>query len=106
MKPLPKAETKMDGKEEASSQSAPATIVVSLPADARLLVQDTPTTSTDAKRVLITPAVGPGEYCYTLRAEIVRDGKTLTQTQQVNFRAGQQATVSFDFSNNAVASSR
>ena len=83
---------------------APATIVVSLPAEARLIIDGNSTTSTSARRVFTSPALQPGQtYVYTLRAEIVRDGQTMSETQQVTVRAGEQTPVTFNMSQ-AVAS--
>lgn len=83
------------------------TILVTLPADATLTVDGNRTTSTSATRVLVTPELQPGyEYYYTLRAQVVRDGQTLTQTQQIAVRAGEATRVPFSFSSASVASSR
>lgn len=69
--------------------SAPATIVVNLPADAKLSFDGNATNSTNANRRFNTPALQAGsDLSYTLTAEIVRDGKTLTATQLVTVRAG------------------
>jgi uncharacterized protein (TIGR03000 family) len=74
--------------------AAPATIVVSLPADATLTVDGQATSSTSERRVLFTPAIEPGaEYSYTLRAEVVRAGRTESVVRQVSFRAGQETAV-------------
>jgi uncharacterized protein (TIGR03000 family) len=93
----------MDGgyvlPEGATSQAArPATLVVTLPADARLTVDNTPTRLTSARRVFNSPPLQPGRsYRYTLKAEIVRDGQTLTTTRDVNVRAGQETDVNLEF---------
>jgi uncharacterized protein (TIGR03000 family) len=85
--------------------SVPATILVSLPVGARLIVDGTPTTSTAAQRTLVTPGLEVGtNYVYTMRAEFVSEGRTLAQTQQVNVRGGETSTVRFDFSTQGVAS--
>lgn len=79
-------------------------ILVSLPADARLTVDGRPTTQTSASRSLVTPDLQPGyEYYYTLRAEIIRDGQAVTQTQRIAVRPGEESRVSFDFSSTGVA---
>lgn len=78
--------------------AAPATIVVSLPADARLIVDGNITTSTSDRRTLVTPNLEFGsDYVYTMVAEIVRDGRTMEQSQQVTVRGGQIANVQFTF---------
>jgi uncharacterized protein (TIGR03000 family) len=76
---------------------APASIIVSLPADARLIVDDTVTKSTSATRVFASPALEPGkEFHYTLKAEIDRDGKTYTAVRRIAVRAGEETKVSLD----------
>jgi len=74
--------------------AAPATIVVSLPADATLKVDGTATKATSAVRTFATPALDAGQsFVYTLTAEVVRDGKTLTASEQVTVRAGEMTQV-------------
>jgi uncharacterized protein (TIGR03000 family) len=76
---------------------APATIVVRLPADAKLTIDGSPTTSTDAVRTFISPPLQPGkEYQYTLKAEVMRDGKAVERTRDVTVRAGEPSEVTFD----------
>lgn len=102
---LPKSEPVPIPKKGAVQSAAPATIIVSLPADARLFVDGNATTSTSARRALVTPELAFGTtYVYTFRAEIVRDGNVQTQTQQVNVIGGQTATVQFNLSSQGVAS--
>ena len=69
--------------------AAPATIVVSLPADATLKVDGKPTKSTSDLRTFATPVLPVGQaYHYTLTAAVVRDGQPLTAVQQVTVRGG------------------
>jgi len=85
-------------KKEEAGAAAPATIVVSLPANAKLLIDDRATSSTSANRTFATPALEQGkEYYYTLTAEIVRDGKNETVTQKVAVRAGEASRVNIEF---------
>jgi uncharacterized protein (TIGR03000 family) len=102
-KDMPKGEPVPAPKK--TSLKAPATIVVSLPADARLFVDGAPTTSMSERRSLVTPGLVFGStYVYTVRAEVVRDGRTVEQTQQVSVRGGESTPVRFDFSTQTVAS--
>jgi uncharacterized protein (TIGR03000 family) len=83
---------------------APATIVVSLPADAKLIVDDTVTQSTSATRVFTSPALEAGkEYHYTLTAELVVDGKAVTVAKQVAVHAGDETSVSLQFPETVLA---
>jgi uncharacterized protein (TIGR03000 family) len=86
------------GKDDESSIAAPATVVVNLPADAKLSVDDYLTTSTSATRVFVSPALAPGQdFTYTLKGEIVRDGKTIVATKQISVRAGVRTNVNLEF---------
>src|SRR5438270_121531 len=81
-----------------SLEPAPATIVVNLPAEAKLTVDGNPTTSTSDRRVFVSPALDRGmEYFYTLKAEVVRGGKTETRTEKVTVRAGEETKVDINF---------
>jgi uncharacterized protein (TIGR03000 family) len=85
--------------------ASPATIIVSLPADAKLRIDGNATQSDSARRTFSTPALEPGSvYAHELTAEVVIDGRTVTQTQRVTVRAGQVAEVPFNFSTQGVAS--
>ena len=74
----------------------PATIFVSLPSDARLMVDDQQTVSTSAERRFTTPPLEPGTtYYYTLKMSVDRNGRPVSTTRQVNVRAGEESRVSF-----------
>ena len=76
---------------------APATIVVRLPADATLMIDGAPTSSTQGVRRFVSPPLQPGkDYQYTLKAEVTRDGKKVEKTREVTVRAGQPSEVTFD----------
>ncbi len=73
---------------------APATLIVSLPADAKLIIDDASTTSTSAERTFVSPNLNPGvDYNYNLKAEIVRDGKPVQVEQKVIVHAGETTRV-------------
>ena len=78
---------KGDNKE--SMVPAPATIIVSLPADAKLTIDDAATVSTSTTRVFTSPELPPGkDFHYTLKAEYSRDGKPVVLSKEVTVRAG------------------
>jgi uncharacterized protein (TIGR03000 family) len=80
-----------------------ATLVVRLPADATLTVDDQATTSRSDRRTLMSPPLQNNrEYYYTLRADVIRDGKPISETKRVTVRAGRESEVKFDF-NTSVA---
>jgi uncharacterized protein (TIGR03000 family) len=98
--PAPKPAPKIEGKEEPKGAAipAPATIVVSLPAEAKLTIDDAATRSTSSVRVFSTPTLDNGkDFFYTLKAEIVRDGQTVTATKKVAVRAGEETRVALEF---------
>ena len=104
-KVMPKGEEVKPPVKKPGDVSAPATIVVSLPADARLIVDGTLTTSTSERRTLVTPNLEFGsDYVYTMVAEVVREGRTASQTQQVTVRGGQTANVQFNFPGQSIVS--
>lgn len=103
-KDMPKSEPLPDPKKDKKT-AAPATIVVSLPAGARLTVDGAPTNSTSENRTLVTPNLEFGStYVYTMRAEIVRDGQTVSEVKTVNVRGGETSVVQFSFPTQVVAS--
>jgi uncharacterized protein (TIGR03000 family) len=76
-----------------------ASLVVTLPADARLSVDDYKTNSTSGERVFSTPALKVGQdYHYTLSMEVDRGGKVQTVTREVTVRAGETTRVNLDLS--------
>lgn len=74
-----------------------ARVTVKLPADARLYVDGVLCPLTSATRSFNTPELDAGQrYYYTLKAQVVRDGETLSSTpQRVLVEAGKQVTVEF-----------
>jgi uncharacterized protein (TIGR03000 family) len=110
MPPPPKAPETVPGgkpvtpKKPEASLSAPATIFVSLPAEAKLTVDGAATQSTSSTRIFATPALDrDSDYFYTLKAEIVRDGQTVTASKRIAVRAGEETRVSIGFPEASVA---
>ncbi len=88
-------EKKADASDNAGDA---AKLVVSLPADATLTIDEEATTSTSDLRSFVTPALTPGQdYIYNLKAEINRDGKSFIVTQRVTVRAGEETKASLQF---------
>jgi uncharacterized protein (TIGR03000 family) len=81
----------------APPRGAPATIDVTLPADAQLTIDGQSTRSTSDHRLFITPPLEAGKtFHYTFSAKFVREGKTITVEQNVFVRAGRETFVSLD----------
>jgi uncharacterized protein (TIGR03000 family) len=73
-----------------------AVLTVAVPAEAKIFVNGLETTSAGAERNYVSRDLRPGfNYTYELRAEFVRDGKTVTETKSVTLTAGQNARVDF-----------
>jgi uncharacterized protein (TIGR03000 family) len=88
--------TKPETKPE-SLVPTPATIIVSLPADAKLSIDDAATISTSAVRVFTSPELPIGQdFHYNLKAEYVRDGKPVVLSKDVTVRAGEQTRVNME----------
>jgi uncharacterized protein (TIGR03000 family) len=82
--------------EEDVAAPAPAHVVVKLPEEARLFVDDTACPLTSARREFDTPNLNPGQaYYYDLKAEVMRAGRAVTATKRVTVRAGQETIVEF-----------
>jgi uncharacterized protein (TIGR03000 family) len=93
-----------DRPPQEAKTAASATVLVSLPADAKLTIDDTPTRSTTARRRFESPPLEPGKtYHYTLTAEAMREGRAVTVSQRIDVRAGQETRVQLVLPNAAVA---
>jgi uncharacterized protein (TIGR03000 family) len=83
-------------RKSAAEDAAPARVTVRLPAEARLWVEGEACPLTSATRSFLTPQLQPGQqYAYTMRAEVVRDGQTISQTRRVVIAAGREVDVTF-----------
>jgi uncharacterized protein (TIGR03000 family) len=92
------------GTEEKSSRipsitgPAPTTVEVTLPADAKLSFDGTPTRMTSAHRVFVSPPLDRGRtYYYTLTAEITRQGQPITVRERIAVWPGQTTRVTLSF---------
>ncbi len=73
-----------------------AELVVRLPSDAQLYVDHVQCPLTSDTRTFSTPRLEPGrQYYYTLRAEVVRDGRPVLQDRRVQVTAGQRLEINF-----------
>jgi uncharacterized protein (TIGR03000 family) len=84
--------------EGAAAMAAPATLIVNLPADAKLTVDGKITKSTSATRTFSSPPLELGRtYYYSLEAEVVRDGEPLRVHQEVAVQGGKETRVILQF---------
>ena len=71
-----------------------ATIVVRVPADAKVYFDGQPTKQTGTRRTFVTPPLEPGrEFPYDLKAEVARQGKAWSRTERITVRAGRTTRV-------------
>ncbi len=81
-----------------------AVLNVSVPADAKIYVNNQATASQGAQRRYISATLETGRrYSYNVRAEVQRDGKKVAQTKVVYVRAGQASNVRFDLTNDVAS---
>jgi uncharacterized protein (TIGR03000 family) len=105
--PAPVAPATPPVKKTSIDNAAPATLFVSVPADARLTIDGEATTSTTTQRVFVSPALNFGrEYHYTLQAEFTKDGKVVKVSKEVAVKAGDETRVNFDAESVADVASR
>jgi uncharacterized protein (TIGR03000 family) len=84
-----------------------ATIVVHLPANAKLSVDGKATNSTSNTRRFYSPPLEPGkDYHYVFRAEVERDGKPVPITKRVDVRAGETRDISLTLPDTEEAADR
>ena len=102
--PAPGDRSREQPREQQGRLDAPATLVVQLPADARLTVDGAPTRSMSDTRAFITPPLPGGrDFHYTLEAQLTRNGKTSTVSREVTVRAGEETQVRIEFPQGTVA---
>jgi uncharacterized protein (TIGR03000 family) len=85
-----------NGKKPSTALPTPAKLIVEVPAEAKLYIDDRPMKTPSSRRTFTTPNLQPGQaYYYIVRAELVRDGKPFSQTKRVIVRPGEEVTASF-----------
>jgi uncharacterized protein (TIGR03000 family) len=93
--PVPMKETLPTPKKA----TAPTTsrVIVQLPVDAKLWVDNVECPLTSAVRSFDTPALDPSQkYTYNLKMQVVRDGRTVTHTHRAVITPGQPVQVDFN----------
>jgi uncharacterized protein (TIGR03000 family) len=91
--------------EAAIERGAPASVTITLPADAILYANGIRMAQKSAERKFVTPPMEEnGRYHYVFTAEIMRDGQMQTETKQVEVWSG--ATIRVDFGTMAAATAR
>lgn len=79
-------------------------IKVKLPENAKVFVNDAPTTSKGAERNYVSRGLRTGmTYSYNIRVEYEKDGETVKDSKQVKLGAGQTVSLTFGQAEEAVA---
>lgn len=87
-----------DENRRESMAPAPATLIVTLPANASLKVDDYTSSSTAATRTFVSPPLDPSRvYHYTLTAELRNGAEPVTVNKRVEIRAGETTRVNLEF---------
>jgi uncharacterized protein (TIGR03000 family) len=82
------------GESQGSGEAARVTLRV--PEDARVFIDGVLCPLTSATRRYQTPRLEAGrQYFYTVKAELTREGRTLSESRRVLVEAGKQVTVEF-----------
>jgi uncharacterized protein (TIGR03000 family) len=80
----------------AAATNNSAVLTVSVPADAKIFVNDRATTSTGANRSYVSRNLQPGaSYTYRVRAVFTRDGQPVSEERIVKLAAGQNQSLAF-----------
>lgn len=96
-KKLDKKKKDDDDDDSQVSATGRARVVVSLPANGKLFVDDLPIRNAAEIKTFRTPELSKGQqYFYEMRAEVLVDGKVVSRTQRVTLTAGE--TIRADFS--------
>jgi len=82
--------------EPKKADAGPAHITVHVPADAKLTVDGVECPLTSETRTFDTPTLQPGQqFYYTVKAEVIRDGKPVSVTRRVIFESGNKIDLEF-----------
>jgi uncharacterized protein (TIGR03000 family) len=84
------------GVTTSAGATARGTVIIRVPADARLFADNTALRMTGTDRTFVTPPLATDmEYTYRFRAEYDRDGETISVTKRVAVRPGRTVAVEF-----------
>ena len=86
------------GAPAASLDSDTGGLTVSVPANAKVFVNGNATTSTGSLREYVSRGLETGyEYNYEVRAEVMVNGKLVSDTKTVSLQAGRMQNLAFNF---------
>jgi uncharacterized protein (TIGR03000 family) len=80
------------------TRSGRGVLTIRVPHDAKVTINGTPTKSLGSVRQYSCDGLLPGSaYKFEVKAEVVREGKVVTDTQTVSLTAGERSRVAFSF---------
>ena len=86
-----------DSADQANRNAGKATFDIQVPEDARVFVNDIATKTPGENRRYVSHGLKTGyRYTYRVRAEVIRNGKAIQQTQTVKLQAGQTGVLNFE----------
>ncbi len=95
--PMPPANGNEAPEPPAAARANTGTLTVNVPADAKVYVNGQATTSTGAARSYVSRGLRNGfKYAYEVRAQVVRDGRTIEEVKTIELRAGEVSRLAFD----------
>jgi uncharacterized protein (TIGR03000 family) len=82
---------------ELGSDEQRAMFVLSVPVDAKVFFQGEPTSSTGTRRRYRSPVLKAGKtFAFTIRVEVQRNGRLVSNTQEPQLQAGSRVEIAFD----------
>ena len=92
----PKKKPVDDDDDSQASAGSRARVIVSLPTNGTLFVDNLPIRNAAEIKTFRTPELTKGQqYYYEMRAEVVVDGKVVSQTRRVTLTAGESIRADF-----------
>jgi uncharacterized protein (TIGR03000 family) len=83
-------------KTDEGAKPGQAKLIIDLPADAKLYIDNQLMKTTSERRTFNTPNLDRGQlYYYVLRAEVVHNGKVHSETKRVIVQAGEETRTTF-----------
>jgi uncharacterized protein (TIGR03000 family) len=90
---------------DTAGEADSAKLNVRVPQDAKIVINDYETSSKGVERSYVSRGLQEGlDYEFEVRAEVIRDGRTLTKSKLVRLQANGTADIAFDFDSPQVAS--
>jgi uncharacterized protein (TIGR03000 family) len=101
----PKAGSSGEPMKKVGAEGDRARLIIEVPADAKLFIDDQLMKTTAEKRTFNTPKLEQGQtYYYILRVEVDRKGEKQSESRRILIKAGDEVQQSFTESTIAAAS--